>query len=145
MAGARITIDIDDREVLAVLDQLLARLDDPTPALRDIGEALLNSHHRRFEEQVAPDGTPWAPLSPAYQAKKKKNKDKILVLDGYLSGLLTYQVSSDGLELGTNRIYGATHQFGAPQRNIPARPFLGLSEDDRTEVLEILSDHLTRA
>jgi phage virion morphogenesis protein len=142
MAGARVTIDVDDRQVIERLDELIGRLDDPTPALRDIGEALLNSHHRRFEEQVAPDGTPWAPLSPAYQAKKKKNADKILVLDGYLSGLLTYQVSSDGLELGTNRIYGATHQFGDPARNIPERPWLGLSDDDRTEVLEILGDHL---
>ena len=145
MAGARITLDVEDRQVLAVLDQLLARMDDVTPALRDIGEALLNSTRQRFSDQQAPDGTPWAPLSAAYQARKKKNADKILVLDGYLSGLLTYQVLPDGLELGTNRIYGATHQFGAPERNIPARPFLGLSEDDRTEFIAILSDYLTRA
>lgn len=144
MAGARVTLEVDDRQVLSVLDRLIERLGDATPALRDIGEALLNSHRRRFEEQTAPDGTPWAPLSPSYQAKKKKNADKILVLDGSLSGLLTYQVSPDGLELGTNRIYGATHQFGDPARNIPARPFLGLSADDRAKVLEIFSKYLMR-
>lgn len=145
MAGARITLDVDDRQVLTRLDELLARLDDPAPLFQDIAETLLNATRNRFDEQHAPDGTPWAPLSPAYQTRKKKNRDKILVLDGYLKGLLRYQILPDGLELGTDRIYGATHQFGDPARNIPARPFLGLSEDDRSEVLSILSEYLARA
>jgi phage virion morphogenesis protein len=141
MTGAKLTIEVNDRPVLAALERLFARMEDPAPALRDIGETLLNSHRRRFEEGIAPDGTPWVPLSPAYQRRKKKNQDKILVLDGHLE-MLNYDVKPDGLELGTNRIYGATHQFGAPERNIPARSFLGLSDDDRTDVLEILREYL---
>lgn len=76
--------------------------------------------------------------------RKKKNADKILVLDSYLKDLLRYQVSEGGtaLDLGTDRVYGDTHQFGDPDRNIPARPFLGLSDQDKAEVLEIIHDHL---
>lgn len=38
--------------------------------LADIGEHLLNVHKDRFDEQRAPDGTPWAPLSPETLARK---------------------------------------------------------------------------
>ena len=147
MAGANLPIDItvDDRELRTLLQALQARLGDLTPAFRDMGEHLLNSTRARFRAQTAPDGSPWAALSPGYRAAKKKNKDKILTLQGRLRGLLTYQASQDALRIGTPLIYGATHQFGDPRRNIPARPFLGLSVDDKVELVAILNDWLTRA
>lgn len=143
MAGVR--IEVKDREVLAVLDELADRIANIDEPLRDIGEHLLNTTRERFDRQVAPDGTPWAPLNPAYRARKKKNADKILVLDGYLYGLLRYQVSDSELELGTDRVYGATHQLGDPERNIPARPYLGISDTDREDVLDILREYLEEA
>jgi phage gpG-like protein len=39
--------------------------------------------------------------------------------------------------------YAATQQFGAEERNIEARPFLGLSTEDEIEVIEILNQFLT--
>lgn len=38
---------------------------DTTDLHADIGEHLLNATDERFEAERAPDGTPWAPLSPA--------------------------------------------------------------------------------
>lgn len=143
MAGA--SIRIDDREVLEALRRLEQAGGDLTAAFSVIGEKLLRSHRERFNRQRDPQGKPWAPLSPKYRARKKRNQDKILVLRGYLSGLLRYQAGGSRLELGTDRVYGATHQFGDPKRNIPARPFLGLSEEDRGMVLEVLQDHYRRA
>ena len=58
---------------------------------------------------------------------------------------MRYHATTDRLEFGTDRKYGATHQFGDPRRNIPARPFLGLSDDDHREVLDILQEHLRDA
>lgn len=55
------------------------------------------------------------------------------------------QADKDSLRIGTPLVYGATHQFGDPRRSIPARPFLGLSTDDKTELVAILNDWLTRA
>ncbi|MFV9531208.1 phage virion morphogenesis protein, partial [Pseudomonas aeruginosa] len=37
--------------------------------------------------QRAPDGTPWAALSPRYQARKRRNRDKILTASGDLRKL----------------------------------------------------------
>lgn len=145
MAGAFIQIDIDDRQVTAVLTELIARGEDLKPALREIGEYLDLAHRERWDRERAPDGTPWAPLKPATQARKKRNAGKILVLDGYLRDQLRYQASSDRLEFGTDRVYGATHQFGRPEAGIPARPFLGLSEEDERQVLEILTEYLEGA
>ena len=115
MAGANLPIDItlDARELRALLQALQTRLGDLTPVFRDMGEHLLNSTRARFQSQTAPNGAAWAPLSPAYQARKRKNKGKILTLDGRLRGLLNYQASQDTLRIGTPLIYGATHQFGA--------------------------------
>ena len=73
---------------------------------------------------------PWPDLSPGYLKRKKKNRDKILVLDGWLRQL-NYATSKTELRLGTDRVYGATHQFGDPDRNIPARPFLALDDAER--------------
>lgn len=172
MAGAR--IEIDDRELHQALMRLVQAGRNPVPALREIGEALLISHHERFDAERAPDGSPWAPLSDetlrrkmlrgVKRTKGQKHKSlttraghtkagairalagtKTLVLDGYLKDLLRYQVTGASLELGTDRIYGATHQFGDPKRHIPARPFLGVSASDRAAIAAILTEHLRRA
>lgn len=58
---------------------------------------------------------------------------------------------SISVEVGTNVIYGTIHQLGgaAGRKNrrvtIPARPFLGASNEDSTELLSISNDHLQRA
>lgn len=141
-ASAGIQIDIDDAELQAGLKKLAARIGDLTPFFRDIGEELLNSTRARFGTQTSPAGVPWEALSPAYQKRKRKNRDKILTLDGRLRGTLNYRVAPDELRIGTPLIYGATHQFGRPEQNIPPRPFLGLSDADREAILDALRDWL---
>lgn len=144
MAGASdvITIEIDDREIRDGLRALETKLGDLRPVFRDIGEALLNSTRERFNTQTAPDGSPWAQLSPDYKKRKKKHSDLILTLNGYLRGTLNYQATRDELRVGTPMIYGASKQFGRPEINEPAREFLGLSDDDSAMILDTLSEWL---
>ena len=142
MAGAFLEIHINDRQLQGGLRALQARLSDLRPVFQDLGEALLNSTRERFTTQRAPDGSPWAALSPTYQARKSPNAHLILTLNGYLRGTLNVQASKDTLRIGTPLIYGATHQFG--RGPIPARPFLGLSDDDLTMIQEAMQEWLTR-
>lgn len=142
MAGAFLEIHIDDAQLRNGLQQLQAKLGDLRPVFQDLGEALLNSTRARFSSQTAPDGTRWATLSPGYQAHKKKNANLILTLNGYLRGTLNYQAGKDTLRIGTPLIYGATHQFGRAEKNIPARPFLGLADDDLTLIQDALHEWL---
>ncbi|KFE96080.1 phage virion morphogenesis protein [Vibrio parahaemolyticus] len=150
MAGVRYSVRINDAEIQDALSQLIKRGLDLTPAMANIGEELLISHDQRFRDQKSPDGAPWAPLSETTKSLKAKNVDTILVLNGVLSGTLNYQASSDNLLFGSPLEYAATHQFGRtttansmiPNKAIPARPFLGVDENDREMILETLSDYL---
>ena len=152
MAGARIQIDFDgaDRvsEALKRLADAGANLVEP---LSEIGELLITSHEERWREERAPDGTPWKPLSEDYRQWKERKRPgrTILVFDDILRGTLRYEVDRDELRFGTDRPYGARHQFGfdGPDslgRSIstPARPWLGLSDDDEDAILDTLRDYL---
>lgn len=140
MTGASIIVDIDTREVDELLRKIDLSISDIQPVLRDIGEYLLRSHDERFRSGVDPKGSPWQELSPAYKARKTKNKDKVLVLSGDLMDSLSYNISGSQLSFGTNKLYGATHQFGRDA--IPARPFIGLSSSDTDEILRLIQNHL---
>ena len=147
MAG--VTITVDDHDVLAKLQQLKNHCANLRPVFREIGEYLNLSTHERFNRQVDPDGNRWAETSDVTKARKTRNKDKILIESGDLMSTLRYQVLDDALEFGTDRVYGAMMQFGGKKSqypnlwgDIPARPFLGLSIDDKAEILEILGDYL---
>lgn len=107
-----ITLEYQAEAVLDAIRAATEALGDPELLLRDMGEYLMIAHDKRFASQSAPDGTPWQALSPAYARRKKKNQNKILVLDGYLKNTLRYQVTGNELAFGTNRVYAAIHQFG---------------------------------
>jgi phage virion morphogenesis protein len=143
MAGATLHIDIDAKPLQAQLEALAERAGSLEPVFSDFGEYLLNRHRARFAQQVSPDGEAWAPLSPRYKARKPKNKNKLLVLEGHLRGLLRYQTGPAGLEFGTSLVYGAVHQFG--HEEIPARPYLGLDAADEAELGTLIQEHLAEA
>lgn len=162
MAGVKLQVSTDAKKAIDGLNRIVASLTNPSPLLGDIGEHLLISHRERFDKAEDPEGNPWAPLSPAYLESKRKRKSRhprdILVRDEHLRAL-HYQVSGKQLWVGTNREYGAVHQFGAekgefgttsrgapiPWGDIPARPFLGLSGDDETAIRDIINDGLQAA
>jgi phage virion morphogenesis protein len=166
-----IRIDIDDAGVLAALEQLRARAADLKPALADIGELLAESTKRRFGASTGPDGRRWAQNSQvtilqylgrykgSYTKKgalsskgaaRSASKKPLIGETRSLSTQIYYRLTGDGVEVGSPMIYAAVQQFGArakafgraPWGDIPARPFLGLSEQDRADLLDLLADYL---
>lgn len=110
MAGA--TLEFDSKNAIEVINKIAAATGDVDPLLRSMGEYLIRAHLIRFDSQTAPDGTKWQALSPRYLKQKKKNKDKILTLDGYLKNTLRYLVAAGELLFGSNRPYAAIQHFG---------------------------------
>ncbi|WP_421286188.1 phage virion morphogenesis protein [Aeromonas veronii] len=143
MAGSFIAIShhgvADAFELLAKLYQKTGDLSEP---LADIGEGLLLSHRERWDAQETPEGEPWAPLSEKYRARKPRHADEVLRLNDDLRDTLDYQVDPQTLYFGTPMVYGAAHQFGRPEINLPERRALGLSEGDKQSVLDMLSLYL---
>src|SRR3546814_7144 len=139
----------------------------PEAPLKNIGLHLVHSTKDRFLEERAPDGLPWAPLNPAYAAAKRgPGILRELGNAGGLMGSISYEVTGNQLEWGTNKVHAAVHQLGATIRprtaealvfpiggetviaksvTIPAREFLGVSADDETEILAILEDFIADA
>ena len=153
MAGAMLDVTVDDSLIGKALEELARRLADLTTPFNVIGEYLHQSTDDRFSKKVAPDGSPWAPLSAVTLARKKG--PGILREKGTLQDTLRKQVTSTELAFGTDRPYGAVHQFGQkkgasgsakgrpiPWGDIPDRPYLGLSAEDETEVLFIIHEYL---
>ena len=138
-----IDVDVSDG-VTGGLRALSERVNDMQTVFADIGEYLLLSHSERWDRQESPEGRGWKELSTDYLNSKRKRqsrgRNKILVLDEYLRSGLRYQATDTMLEFGTNSEYGARQQFGGG--GIPARPFLGISDEDNQEISAILSDWL---
>jgi phage virion morphogenesis protein len=144
-------IEFDDDQVQRALRQLRDTVGNLDDALTDIGEALSESTKQRFGTLIGPDGERWPDNSPVTIERKGRNQP--LTGEGTLGEQIHAQLlGNDTLAVGSNMEYAAMQQFGGTKAefphlwgDIPARPFLGVSEDDRGEILDIISDHLRAA
>jgi phage gpG-like protein len=178
MTGALMRVELTDQDVaLAELGDLISRTGNPTPLFENIGLSLVTSTQHRFDTGTGVDGSPWPP-----SLRVIARGGKTLVLSGRLYRSVSFQASATGVEIGTNVIYAAIHQFGGSinqsARNqtlhfktnkrtgqqrfskakgathskevtidaravqMPARPFIGLDDDDDRAILRIGESYL---
>lgn len=166
MLGTRLDITLDDSEIGTALARVKQRAGDLPGLLDDIGGSVASAARHRFETGLAPDGEPWEPSAQGWTSTTSEERGRTLVGSGHLRDSITHQVSGDEVAIGTNVVYGAIHQFGGkiePKADghmvfkigdafvsvseivLPARPYLGLSADDREEVLAQAEDWLAEA
>lgn len=152
MAGAMIRLDIGQvaqaQQAIERYERLVA---EPGVLLDTIGQHLVNTTEERFDRREAPDGTPWEPVSDEYAKRKLANRAtkrsgavtdpaQILELTRDLRRGIRHQVAGTEVNVGSDREYAASHQFG--RGGIPARPFLGISEEDEREIAIIFRKYL---
>jgi phage virion morphogenesis protein len=144
-----IQIEIADDEITTALDGLMAHLGDMTEVMQEIGELLMVSTKERFPTGQAPDGSKWAAKSSNTQGNDRR---PLFGPTGLLSQQIFYEAGPASVELGSNRVYAAMMHFGGSKAafphlwgDIPARPFIGLSESDRTGILETVEEWLQRS
>lgn len=108
---SKIEIKLDNPALEHALKGLKEAAGNLHPALRHIGEAVKESTQQRFlSGGPAPDGTAWAPLSPATLLRKRGKG--ILRESGQLMDTILWQLAGESVMVGTNKVYGAIHQFG---------------------------------
>lgn len=145
-------------EALAALAAAGDFAGDLTEPFDAIGAAMVASTQFRFEQQTAPDGSPWAPSIRALT-----EGGITLTKSGRLAQSFSHQADPSGVEWGTDVVYAGVHQHGAVIRPvsadalkfklpgnlgwrsvqevvIPKREFLGVDDEDETEILELLAD-----
>lgn len=148
MSGA---IRFDLRELEAV-DRRFAKLAvaDKRGLMDAIGFTVENQARDRIaHEKESPGGEPWKPWSPNY-AKTRAAGQSLLQAGGDLLDTLTYVVDIDGsgVEIGSNQPYAAIQQFGGTEDMAPgpaairARPYLGISDDNKEELESVALDWL---
>jgi len=139
----------DWRELEEKLHQLAGGI--PRRVKEAIAEGVKSRTLRRFEESRAPDGTPWPPLSPVTLARSKRRRKgaKPLFNQGRFRNSIAWTVRGDAIVVGTNVVYARIHQYGGyagrgRKVRIPARPYLGITEEDRREAERLLKEWLQR-
>jgi phage virion morphogenesis protein len=135
---------VDLRELGALAQRIEALADADTPSLLDAVGAEVESQTRRriAEERQAPDGTPWAAWSPRYAATRHGGHS-LLQAGGGLLDSIQYLVAAAAVEVGSNLVYAAIHQFGgaeAGKPQLPARPYLGLSPDNLADLGRLVDE-----
>ena len=144
-------------------DEALAKVDgidqlDEHELLDGIGRFLQESTRERIEvSKTAPDGSSW----PA-----NIGGTSLLYQSGNLAASIDYQIMGSSVFIGSALIYAAIHQMGgtilpikgkhlvfmignalvfATKVEMPARPYLGISSDDKTGILEAAEDMIGRS
>ena len=156
MAGVSLTGDW--KKVQRMIGSTIKKMEHRQTLTETIGEALVSSTKERFDREERPDGTPWPKSQRAEQEGGQTLTDR-----GVLKDSIGYEASKDMVAVGTVEIYGRIHQLGGeivPQKakrlvfevggkkvfakkvTIPERAYLGISDDDREEIMGIAEDFL---
>ncbi len=115
---------------------------DINDMLEGFSELMVEQTRNRIRyEKTAPDGTPWAPWSEFY-ARKRQANHSLLVNSSRLVESIYGSHTAKSARAHSNLVYANTHQFGNSDKNIPARPFIGLSDENREELREAGIDYL---
>jgi phage virion morphogenesis protein len=148
-----IEVKVDNAAVMAAMQKLAHSAANLRPPLLALGEELTKSTKKRFETSTAPDGTKWAPNKPSTLKRKKGNKP-LIGKTGTLAQQISYAVGLDSLMVGSTSPmkYAAMQQFGGKKSrfpnlwgDIPARPFLGISDADEKMIVNTVDEYLRRA
>lgn len=139
-----VSIEITDEEINRALLRLSTRVQNLKPVFDQFGPYLLGRIRGYFRNETEPDGTPWAPLSPSWQGRKRRERRDRGIGRYTLSMLngLAYNANGSRLLVGSREPYAPAFQFGVPRRSQPARPFLGVTDADRQELSELIGGYL---
>lgn len=144
MSGVGLQIHTDG--ALERFERRLARMSgvDFHDLLETVGATVESQTRRRIQvEKADAEGKPWPAWSPRYALTRHAGQS-LLQGEGALLDSIQSLVSGEAVETGSNLIYFAVHQFGGEEVDlpIPARPPLGLSNDNFAELEGVLDDWL---
>jgi len=149
-----ITVEFNDAVARDAFRRLAAAMTDMTQPLQDVADFLRDSSLDRMKAGVSPDGAPFAPRSPTTIARYEQagtRFDHPLNVTHRLRNSFHSEAGPDYARVANSAIQAAVMHFGAPARSlgpkspwgdIPARPFLGISDSDRTGIIDIVSEWL---
>lgn len=163
MSGYSIRLEGDPRAMLRKIKSFSEI--DKKKINSALGEAMRESTLERFKQSKDPTGRRWKT-----SIRAATTGGKTLIDTAQLRNSIKSKSDASGFAIGTNVKHAATHQFGEPSRtirarsskglrfkvggrwvtkqkvrvSIPARPFLGFSEEDMQEMKGTVEDFIGR-
>lgn len=140
------------------LAKIRERSGNLTPVLNECGEIMQSSIEENFLQGGRYDSVDsyrggtnrWKDLAPSTKsARKKVGKwpGQILQVSGQLAASITYQVTGNNLEIGTNKVQAALLQHGGKagrkkKVQVDGRPFIVVQEEDVEDMLDAADNHI---
>lgn len=143
MSDEPIEIKIDNKKVEKALLEIAQKTSNLRPLMKNIAGIMADSTEENFKEEGRPK---WKDLSEKTKTVRKKTghyPGQILQVSGQLALSVTTQYDDTSAVIGSNKVYAAIHQLGGPagknkKTTIPARPYLGVIDDDLEKTLETI-------
>ena len=147
MVDEPIEIKIDNKEVNKKLLDLATRGENLRPLMKNIAGIFAYSTEENFKVEGRPK---WQDLAESTKKQRKKKgtyPGLILQVTGQLASLVNTYYDDDSAVIGSNLDYAAIHQLGGQagkghKTEIPARPYLQLTDDDFVEIIDETTDFL---
>lgn len=132
-----ITINVQNEELRQLFEKLENKIQDPTEALKNVGEYMLGSIDVGYQTETDPNGVPWRPNSPFTISEKQRlgRIQKILQSTGAMRSRYNYRVEGSTLKIGNSDPKAIKHQLGI---GTPVREHLGIRKEDPDNIAEIL-------
>ena len=148
MSDKPIEIKIDNKDVDRKLLELAQKGENLRPLMKNIAGIFASATEENFKNEGRPDK--WTELSEAtkkQRTKQKKWPGQILQVSGQLASSISTQYDDESAIIGSNLDYAAIHQLGGQagknkKVEIPARPYLKLTDDDFNEILDATKNFL---
>jgi phage virion morphogenesis protein len=157
-----ISVRIGDREMMALLRRIEAKVGNMKPLMTRIGAFYERRVLENFKAESAPDGSAWKPLAQdtmmmglgknkgwkkngglSARGKQYIQGKRILRESGDLEGSIHFQADSNSVTIGSSGSipYAAIHQLGGQagrgrKVTIPAREYLAMNKGDGLELAE---------
>lgn len=143
MSGAMLTWNLKDTKSLEAKLEKMSRV-NTSALLESLAEEVEDQTRERFDTKRGPD-SPWPEWSETYKISRPGSGGSLLQKEGGLLNSITHNLNGDEVEVGSNLIYAATHQYGDEEkRKIPARPYLGITPENEADLAQIAEDFLER-
>jgi len=147
-----IEIKIDTAKLTAALKRLAAAGRDLTPAMRKAAGIMVDATEENFDQEGRPK---WKDLAKSTIKQREKEgtwPGKILQRSGGhgLAGSITRHYDATSAVVGSNLPYARIQQLGGKagrghKVEIPARPFLKLTEEDEEKIIKSFNTFLGQA
>lgn len=147
MENNSIEIKLDNKLIQNKLLDLAKKTENLRPLMKNLAGILSFSTEENFKEEGRPKWKEWSETTKKYRKKVKKYPGQILQLNGNLASSVTTYYDDNSAVIGSNLPYAAIHQLGGKagkkrKVNIPARPYLFLSESEQNEIIDVITKYI---